>query len=63
MLVGAPCASLFSAQWYKCKRVEDDTSILVCDHIIPHLGNPALFWDECCRHSAALSRKNKQREE
>lgn len=29
-----------------CGRVEGDTSKLVADHIAPHRGNEALFWDE-----------------
>lgn len=28
-----------------CGRIEGDTSKLVADHIIPHRGDPALFWD------------------
>lgn len=27
-----------------CKRVEPDTSKLVCDHVTPHKGNEARFW-------------------
>ncbi|OWU83816.1 HNH endonuclease [Oceanicola sp. 22II-s10i] len=30
----------------KCGRVEGQTSQLVADHIEPHRGDPALFWDE-----------------
>lgn len=30
----------------KCRRIESDTSKLVADHIEPHRGNEALFWDE-----------------
>jgi len=38
-----------------CATIEADTSQLVADHIIPHKGNEALFWDEgnlqcLCRH-------------
>lgn len=38
-----------------CARVEADTSLLVADHITPHRGNPALFWNEgnlqcLCQH-------------
>ena len=29
-----------------CKRVEGNTSLLVCDHIVPHHGDERLFWDE-----------------
>ncbi|PLR28326.1 HNH endonuclease [Caulobacter zeae] len=29
-----------------CARIECDTSDLVCDHIEPHRGDPALFWSE-----------------
>lgn len=28
-----------------CKRIVSDTSQLVGDHIIPHRGDEALFWD------------------
>jgi 5-methylcytosine-specific restriction endonuclease McrA len=28
-----------------CGRIEADTSRLVADHVIPHRGDPALFWD------------------
>lgn len=28
-----------------CGRLEGDTSKLVADHIRPHRGEPALFWD------------------
>lgn len=34
---------LFTCQC--CGRVEPDTSQLVADHIRPHRGDPALFWD------------------
>ena len=27
-----------------CDRIEPKTSELVCDHIVPHRGDPALFW-------------------
>jgi 5-methylcytosine-specific restriction enzyme A len=30
----------------KCKLVEGNTSLLVCDHIEPHRGDERLFWDE-----------------
>jgi 5-methylcytosine-specific restriction protein A len=29
-----------------CRRLEGNTSKLVCDHVKPHRGNEALFWDE-----------------
>jgi 5-methylcytosine-specific restriction enzyme A len=29
----------------ECKRIEADTSQLVADHIQPHRGDAALFWD------------------
>lgn len=29
-----------------CLRVDGNTSRLVCDHVIPHKGDEALFWDE-----------------
>lgn len=29
-----------------CGRIEGNTSQLVADHITPHRGNEALFWDE-----------------
>lgn len=28
-----------------CKRLEGKTALLVADHIRPHRGDPALFWD------------------
>lgn len=38
-----------------CGKLEADTSLLVCDHIKPHRGNEALFYDEnnlqcLCKH-------------
>ena len=36
---------LFTCQWPGCGKVETDTSQLVADHIIPHRGSEALFWD------------------
>lgn len=30
----------------KCGHPEGDTSLLVCDHIIPHRGDEHMFWDE-----------------
>jgi len=29
-----------------CKRIEGNTSRLVCDHIQPHRGDEQLFWSE-----------------
>lgn len=48
-----------------CGRLEGDTSQLVADHIIPHRGDPARFWDrtniQCiCAH---CHNSVKQREE
>lgn len=37
---------LFQCQRVECGRVEGDTSRLVCDHIRPHRGDEALFWDQ-----------------
>lgn len=28
-----------------CGRIEADTSKLVADHVVPHRGDPDLFWD------------------
>ena len=36
---------LFTCQWPGCGRVEADTSQLVADHIVPHRGDEARFWD------------------
>lgn len=33
---------LFACQM--CKRVEADTSMLVCDHVEPHRGDEVKFW-------------------
>jgi len=33
-------------QCQMCGRIQIDTSKLVCDHDIPHRGNPDLFWEE-----------------
>ncbi|MGZ9812629.1 HNH endonuclease [Pseudoroseicyclus sp. H15] len=30
----------------RCHKLEADTSLLVADHVIPHRGDEALFWDE-----------------
>jgi 5-methylcytosine-specific restriction endonuclease McrA len=37
---------LFTCQMRECRRLEGDTSQLVCDHIKPHRGDDALFWDD-----------------
>ncbi|MGJ5036581.1 HNH endonuclease [Bradyrhizobium sp. HKCCYLRH3059] len=29
-----------------CGRIKGNTSLLVCDHKIPHRGDERLFWDE-----------------
>jgi 5-methylcytosine-specific restriction enzyme A len=29
-----------------CGELQGNTSLLVCDHIKPHRGDEALFWDE-----------------
>lgn len=36
----------FTCQMQGCGRLEGNTSLLVCDHMKPHRGNEALFWDE-----------------
>lgn len=35
----------YACQWKGCGRIEADTSRLRCDHIEPHRGDEALFWD------------------
>lgn len=30
----------------ECGRLEGNTALLICDHIVPHRGNEHLFWDE-----------------
>jgi 5-methylcytosine-specific restriction endonuclease McrA len=37
---------LYQCQRAECGRIEGNTSLLVCDHITPHRGSDALFWDE-----------------
>lgn len=37
---------LFTCQWPGCGCVAGETSQLVCDHVHPHRGDEALFWDE-----------------
>jgi 5-methylcytosine-specific restriction protein A len=49
----------------RCGRLESNTTLLVCDHVVPHRGDERLFWDE---HNLATSCKpchdgEKQREE
>jgi len=36
---------LFTCQRPECGRIEGDTSQLVCDHVRPHRGDEALFFD------------------
>lgn len=31
-------------QCRRCKRIDGDTSRLVCDHVEPHRGDETLFW-------------------
>lgn len=52
-----------------CNKIEPDTSKLVCDHIIPHRGEEAKFWDssnlQClckrCHDSDKQRQENRQR--
>jgi len=49
-----------------CGRLTSDTSQLVADHIIPHKGNEALFWDkgnlQClCRNCHDTIKKRMER--
>lgn len=37
---------LFTCQRPECRRLEGNTSKLVCDHIEPHRGDERKFWDE-----------------
>lgn len=37
---------LFTCQMPECGKVELDTSKLVADHMTPHRGDEALFWDD-----------------
>jgi 5-methylcytosine-specific restriction protein A len=37
---------LYQCQQPGCGKVEGNTSLLVCDHVIPHRGDTRLFWDE-----------------
>lgn len=36
----------FTCQLVECGRIERRTHLLVADHVIPHRGDAALFWDE-----------------
>ena len=45
----------FTCQSEGCGRVEPDTSKLVADHIRPHRGDPALFWDDHNLHTLCSS--------
>ncbi len=36
----------FTCQMIGCGRIEPNTSLLAADHVIPHRGDPTLFWDE-----------------
>ncbi len=36
---------MFTCQWPGCGRIEADASLLVADHVVPHRGNPRLFFD------------------
>ncbi|MEO8531292.1 MAG: HNH endonuclease signature motif containing protein, partial [Deltaproteobacteria bacterium] len=38
-------AAGYTCQWAGCGRMESDTSLLVADHVVPHRGNRALFYD------------------
>lgn len=48
-----------------CARIEADTARLVADHVVPHRGDPTLFWDpdnlQCL--CAACHSGQKQRQE
>ncbi|SNS53481.1 HNH endonuclease [Sphingomonas laterariae] len=48
-----------------CEALEGDTSKLVADHIRPHRGDEALFWDEANLQTlcASCHSGSKQREE
>ncbi|HEX7883151.1 MAG TPA: HNH endonuclease [Afipia sp.] len=37
---------LYTCQRKGCGLIEGDTALLVCDHVKPHRGDEALFWDE-----------------
>ena len=51
-----------------CRKIDGNTSLLVCDHVQPHHGNDVLFWDEAnlqtlCKpcHDGAKQRAEKGR--
>ncbi|OKO67049.1 HNH endonuclease [Bradyrhizobium sp. NAS96.2] len=56
---------LYTCQRKGCGRVEPDTSLLVCDHVIPHRGDERLFWDEANLQTLCKTchDRDKQREE
>ncbi|CVI22707.1 HNH endonuclease [Agrobacterium fabacearum CFBP 5771] len=37
---------LFTCQMAGCGKIEGNTSKLICDHVTPHKGDEALFFDE-----------------
>lgn len=57
---------LFTCQMQGCGRLEGNTSLLVCDHRIPHRGSEKLFWDEanlwtlCKRCHDSVKQKEEQ---
>lgn len=57
-------AAAFTCEQTGCGRIEVDTSKLVADHIVPHRGDPVLFWDranlQCLCKACHDSRKQKQ---
>ncbi len=59
---------IFARDLYECRKcgaVEANTALLVCDHIKPHRGDEALFWDEANLQTLckACHDRDKQREE
>ena len=49
----------------RCGRVEGDTARLVADHVVPHRGEEALFWDrgnlQClCQHCHSGAKQNEE---
>lgn len=57
-------AADFTCERPGCGRIEADTSKLVADHIDPHRGDPAKFWDrdnlQCLCKACHDSDKQKQ---
>ena len=58
----------FTCQMPHCKRLEPVTSELVADHIVPHRGDPKLFWDEknlrcLCRNCHDTVKKSEEMNE